>query len=193
MIEIIQILKLPAAVILIVLIFRKPIGELINNITDLTLTKDGLTPRLRRPQKILNKQAPDKPLNFDEINKKYFSEERMGKIVFNYSNNNGVYTIGENEFRFDTQWSKASKEYIHFYNDQPSIKSVRLAKDKVNLEKIDPNKYDSSSRARTAGVNQIAIFENVYGKFLTAKILALKDDSRGDPVDEIIFEYKILN
>lgn len=78
----------------------------------------------------------------------------------------GVYTIGKDDYRFDTQWSKASKEYIHFYNDQSTIKSVCLVKDVSDLNKVQPAKYDSSSRARTAGIGQIAVFENNNSKFL---------------------------
>lgn len=122
----------------------------------------------------------------------YFSKERNGEIVFDYSNNNGVYTIGEGEYRFDTEWSKASDEYIHFYSDQASIKSVRLAKDVVSLEEVRPEKYNPSSRARTVGINQVAIFENVFGNFLAVRILEINDDTRGDNVDALRFKYRIL-
>jgi len=187
--QILEIIKWPGVAVIAVFILRKPLSELIINIADFKITKDSLTARIARPKY-------EKPIKYEietQINSKYFSKDRKGEVIFDYSNNNGVYTIGENEYRFDTQWSKASKEYIHFYNDQPSIKSVRIAKDVSNLEDVDPNKYDDSSRARTAGIDQIAIFENTHNKFLVIKILGLKDDSRGDSKDEIHFSYKILD
>jgi len=128
-----------------------------------------------------------------KINEDYFSKEKMGEETFDYSNNNGIYTIGEGEYRFDTQWTKASDKYIHFYSDLASIKSVRLAKDSSSLKEIYPEKYDPSSRVRTAGINQVAIFENVFGKFLAVKILEINDDTRGDERDALRFEYKILD
>jgi len=187
--QILEIIKWPGVVVIAVFILKKPLSELIINIADFKITKDGLTARIARPKY----ENPTKYTSDTQINSKYFLKDKEGEVIFDYSNNNGVYSIGEGEYKFDTQWSKASNEYIHFYNDQPSIKSVRLAKDVSDLEKVNPNKYDDSSRARTAGIGQIAIFENTNNKFLVIKILGLKDDSRGDDKDEIHFSYKILD
>lgn len=191
--EYIEILKWPVVVLVALWIFRKSIKELILNIADFSITKDGLSARIARPSvKILNNKTTEvaKP---DNPKKDYILETKEGEVSFDYSNNNGIYTIGKDDYRFDTQWSKASKEYIHFYNDQSTIKSVRLVKDVSDLDKVQPEKYDSSSRARTAGIDQIAVFENNNGKFLAIKILGIKDDSRGDDSDELHFKYKILN
>ncbi len=193
-IEYIDILKLPIVVLVAIWIFRKPIKELILNIADFSITKDGLSARITRPQSKATLGEIEKGVA--ESNKSgegYVSESNEGEIVFDYSNNNGVYTIGKDDYRFDTQWSKASKEFIHFYNDQSTIKSVRLVKDVSDLDKVQPERYDSSSRARTAGIGQIAVFENNKGKFLAIKILGIKDDSRGDDSDELHFKYKILS
>lgn len=189
----IEIIKWPIVCIISVLILKRPLSEMINGITDFSLGgKNGLSARIQRNKTkekdeefLLKKEEPPSKI-------KYIKIEKSGKVVFDYSNNNGVYTIGENEYKFDTMWTKASKEYIHFYNDKPSIKTVRLAKDVQDIDSVDPNKYDSSSRARTAGIGQFAIFENTQGNFLIAKILDIKDDSRGDKNDELTFEYKIL-
>ena len=70
---------------------------------------------------------------------------------------------------------------------------MRLVKDVSDFDKIQPEKYDSSSRARTAGIGQIAVFENNNGKFLAIKILGIKDDSRGDDSDELYLKYKVLD
>ncbi len=151
----------------------------------LTFTKDQADFAMGLVKEILE-SAPSKP------NDKYFSRDREGEVTFNYSNNDGVYTIGEGKERFDTQWSKASQESIHFYKDQPSIKSVRLCKEPLSFDEINPLEYDASSRVRSVSLKQIAIFENIHGEFLAIKVLGLKDDSRGDDVDEIHFSYKIL-
>jgi len=190
--EVLRIAIWPLLVLVIVLSFRKQLREVIRNIADFSITKDGFSARVGHAQSTVDKAKVDKPVGKD-VNEKYFTKGKIGEVTFDYSNNNGVYTIGEGDYRFDTQWSKASREYIHFYNDQPAIKSVRLAKDVSNLDDIRPENYDSSSRARTAGIGEIAIFENMHGKFLAVKILALKDDSRGDLHDELHFKYKILS
>lgn len=191
--EYIEILKWPFVALVVIWIFRKPIKELIFNIADFSITKDGLSARIARPSAKISSNkitAAGKPENPSED---YFLENKEGEVSFDYSNNNGIYTIGKDDYRFDTQWSKASKEYIHFYNDQPTIKSVCLIKDVSDLDNIQPEKYDSSSRARTAGIGQIAVFKNSNGKFLAIKILGIKDDSRGDDSDELHIKYKVLD
>lgn len=191
-IKYIEILKWPFIVLVAILIFRKSIKELILNIADFSITKDGLSARIARPLTKISSNKLTEAINPDNPNEGYVSENKE-EVSFDYSNNNGIYTIGKDDYRFDTQWSKASKEYIHFYNDPPTIKSVRLVKDVSDLDKVQPEKYNSSSRARTAGIGQIAVFENNNGKFLAIKILGIKDDSRGDDTDELHFRYKVLN
>ncbi|HSE34515.1 MAG TPA: hypothetical protein VLB83_00175 [Candidatus Paceibacterota bacterium] len=190
--EILDILKWPVLIFIVIFLFRKSIRELFANIADFSLTKDGLSARVYRPiVRTKKNETLSNEMNHD-YNPDYFSKDKTGNVSFDYSNNNGTYTIGEDEYRFDTKWSKASSEYIHFYNDPPSIKSVRLAKDEEDLNKVNPDRYDDSSRARSAGIGQIAIFENQNGKFLAVKILDIKDDTRGDDFDELSFQYKIL-
>jgi hypothetical protein len=191
--EYIEILKWPFVALVALYILRKPIKELILNIADFSITKDGLSARIARSSdKILNNKLT-KAIKLDNPSEGYVSKNKEGEVSFDYSNNNGIYTIGKDDYRFDTQWSKASKEYVHFYNDPSTIKSVRLVKDVYDLDKVQPEKYDSSSRARTAGIGQIAVFENNSGKFLAIKILGIKDDSRGDDSDELHLKYKVLD
>jgi len=188
--EILRIVVWPVLILIVIIIFRKRLDEMIRNVSDFSITKDGFSAKVGRLEPVATKQSRES--SQEDANVEYFVNDKEGEVLFDYSNNNGVFTIGEGEYRFDTKWSKASREYIHFYNDQPTIKSIRLAKDSSSLEEVKPEKYDSSSRARTAGIGQIAIFENTHGKFLAIKVLALKDDSRGDTHDEIRFTYKIL-
>lgn len=93
---------------------------------------------------------------------------------------------------FETYWSKASNRSIHILNDPPSIRSVALVKDTDDFRKIkDAKIYDSSSRARTVSLHQIAIYQNTNGFYAAIKVLSIKDDSRGDGNEELSFEYFI--
>lgn len=186
---VLEILKWPIVVIFTIFLLRKSLSEMINGIIDFSIGgKNGLSARVQKKNTdLINKE---KQVFLD---KKYLTEEKSGLITFNYSNNNGVYVIGKNDYRFDTMWTKASNEYIHFYNDKPTIKNVRIAKDVKDINFVNPNKYDSSSRSRTVGIGQFAIFENMQGNFLIIKIINIKDDTRGDSEDELTFEYKIID
>lgn len=129
---------------------------------------------------------------FIPASEKYVSPATNGVVTFDYSNNNGTYSIGQGELLFDCYFSKASDRSIHIMNDRSSIRSVALVKDTNEIKQIkDARIYDSSSRARTVNLNQIAIYQNKNGFYAAIKIISIKDDSRGDKNDEVTFEYVI--
>ena len=124
--------------------------------------------------------------------RKYASRRLKGRESFDYSNNNGLFTIGHDELEFETKWSKASDQSIHVYNDQASIKAIALARGISDIDQIsDARVYDFSSRSRTPQEGEIVIFENSYGNFAAVKVIDIKDCTRRDSVDEITFEYVI--
>jgi hypothetical protein len=74
-----------------------------------------------------------------------------GEARFDYTNNNGRFTIGNSDYIFETMWTKASDTSIHVYNDPPSIKGVAIALDAKAVSDIsDASVYDMSSRVRMA-------------------------------------------
>jgi len=123
---------------------------------------------------------------------KYVSPSFNGRVTFDYSNNNGRYFIGQGKLMFELRFSKASDQCIHLYKDSDSVISVALANDKDNTNGIeDARAYDSSSRARSPKINQIAIVQNRNGFYAAIKIVSIKDDSRGADFDEVVFDYII--
>ena len=123
---------------------------------------------------------------------KYVSPATKGKVTFDYSNNDGKYSIGSGACMFETRWSKASDRRIRILNDPPSIRTVALVTDKQEISSIDDARvYDGSSRIRTSNVDQIVLIRNMNGFFAALKVLNIKDDSRGSPFDELTFEYVI--
>jgi len=116
-----------------------------------------------------------------------------GTAIFNYTNNNGLFMIGNNEMIFETKWSKADNTSIHAYNDPGTIKTISIADGNYHIKDIkDGSIYDVSSRARTINKNEILILENINGFFAAVKVIEVKDKTRGDGIDELTFEYKIL-
>lgn len=123
---------------------------------------------------------------------KYVSPAMKGKVTFDYSNNDGKYSIGSGPCMFETKWSKASDRKIHIYHDPPSIRTVALVKDEQEIGSIaDARIYDGSSRTRSPSVGQIVLLQNKNGFFSALKVLDIKDDTRGSQFDELTFEYVI--
>ena len=122
----------------------------------------------------------------------YINPRDKGAFVFDYSNNNGLYTIGIGENQFNTKWSKASNTIIHAYNDGQGIDSIALIRGPIELSTINKIEGDFSSRCRDASIGDVIIWKNNYGKYALTKICKIQDDTRGDKEDKLECEYLIL-
>lgn len=121
----------------------------------------------------------------------YANEHYYGSFTFDYSNNNGEFSIGEGEHSFTTKWSKASAKSIHAYNDASNIDSIARIKAPCELTKELSGEYDFSSRCRTPNIGDIIIWKNQNGKYAATKIMSISDDTRGADHDELTCEYLI--
>ena len=129
---------------------------------------------------------------FFPSSEKYVSPAFRGRVTFDYSNNNGKYSIGSGEFMFETRWSKSSNRNIYLYSDPGSILTVAVVKDKQQVNEIDDARvYDGSSSTRCPNVGQIAVLKNANGFFAAVKIISIKDDTRDSQFDELAFDYVV--
>ena len=119
----------------------------------------------------------------------------ISKFSFDYSNNNGEFTIGSGIYTFSTKWSKASDTSIHAYSDCNNITSIGRIKQVNNIKNIslsNINETDFSSRFRTANINDVIVWINENGKIALTKVIGIKDDSRNASSDQVECEYKIF-
>jgi pyrimidine deaminase RibD-like protein len=143
------------------------------------------------PRELRTEIAADNALFISQYNA---LPDLSGIASFNYTNNNGLFSIGNNDMLFETKWSKGSDKSIHIYNNPSSIKSVAIADGFTEIKNIkDGSIYDTSSRVRQVNLNEIVIIENSNGYFAALKVLDIKDKSRpNNDRDELKFEYIIL-
>lgn len=121
----------------------------------------------------------------------YENQSDFGSFTFDYSNNNGEFVIGKDEYRFVTKWSKASSTSIHAYKDGNGIDSIARVKGPAELPRELSGEFDFSSRVRTPVIGDIIIWKNRNGKYAATKIIGIKDDTRGAESDELTCEYVI--
>lgn len=122
----------------------------------------------------------------------YISHEPTGLISFDYSNNNGRFLVGMDDFAFETAWSPASNSSIHAYDDGENIRKIALATGATRFEDIvDARIYDTSSRARTVRVGEIVIWQNNSGRYLATRIERIAARSNDTEPNELVFSYKI--
>ncbi len=102
------------------------------------------------------------------------------------------FVIGRGNLQFETRWSKCNATSIHVYNDAPSIEGVALASGYTSIEQIiDARFLDYRGRTRRPREGEIVVFRNVNGFYAAVQVLDVKDDTRGDDVDELRFRYVI--
>lgn len=124
--------------------------------------------------------------------KVYACEAEQGSFTFDYSNNDGKFTIGKDEYLFTTEWSKASNRSIHAYSDPSNIDSIARIKAPCTLSKEKlTGEYDFSSRCRTPNIGDIIIWKSIFGNYAATQIIAISDDTRGANHDELTCEYVI--
>jgi len=129
----------------------------------------------------------------DGIPEAYMCREFCGTVNFDYTNNNHRFLFGEGQHLFDTMWTKASNTSIHAYSDGSTMEAVAIAKGARTIsDVVDAEKYDFSSRVRTAQLGEVVVWRNVNGLYGATKVLAIKDDTRGDAVNEVTLEYVLL-
>lgn len=133
-----------------------------------------------------------KVITISSKTKVYASHSINGSFSFNYSNNNGLFSIGKTPFLFNTKWSKASNTSIHAYKDGAGIDSIALLKAPVDIKHITCLEADFSSRVRTAKIGDAILWKNTNGNYAVTKIISIKDDTRGDAEDQLECEYVII-
>lgn len=122
----------------------------------------------------------------------YGNKRIKGRDSFNYSSNNGLFTIGKDDRMFVTKWTKASGDSIHLYNDHKSIDVIALADNVSSFKEIrNADSFDFSSRSRTIEESQIAVVKNIYGYYALIQVVDVKDNSRNDDRDELTIKWVI--
>lgn len=128
------------------------------------------------------------------VKSEYSNKNNMSSFTFDYSNNNGEYTIGSGDFTFVTKWSKASDVRIHAYKDAlgPNGAVARI-KAPSDWPVVLDGTFDFSSRVRTPNIGDVIIWRNSNNKYAATKIISIKDDTRGAVSDELTCEYVIYD
>ena len=124
----------------------------------------------------------------------YHSSEMEGKVTFRFDNNNGIYTIGNGEYAFQTRWSRCGNGSIYAYGRQRRIGiAAEVEADAVFPPALTsiPKYYNFSSETRTITTGQVIIWENSYRHFTAIKMGPVKSSLHGNGYDEMSFEYHI--
>lgn len=116
-----------------------------------------------------------------------------GAESFDYSRNNGILTIGTEEYTFDTQWGKASNVSIYAYSDASSIDKIGYKRERYAYPAIHELEeyFENTSRSFTVHKEEFVVWRNKWGKYAVTRVKTIKDDTKGDTEDQLSIDYKI--
>jgi diaminohydroxyphosphoribosylaminopyrimidine deaminase / 5-amino-6-(5-phosphoribosylamino)uracil reductase len=118
--------------------------------------------------------------------------ELASEAAFNFTRNDGVYTIGHGHLLFETRWSNASNDSIHVYRDRTNLRGVGIARGAKSFTEVrDASAYDMSSRVQTPHKGEIIVLQNEKEHFAVLKIVDVRARSHGDTYDSVSIEYHI--
>ena len=122
----------------------------------------------------------------------YAITAKVGEVTFDYSNNDGRYFIGSGAELFEIKFSSASNRSIHVYKDPSSIQKIALAYDADSFADIgDAQRFDFSSRTRTAQIQEIVVLVNKSGYYAAIQIKEVRARSHGAKRNKVTFSYFI--
>jgi pyrimidine deaminase RibD-like protein len=117
--------------------------------------------------------------------------ELVGEVTFNFTQNDGKYTIGNGHLLFETQWSNAGSSSIHVYKNS-NLRGIGIARSAKSFADVrDASAYDMSSRVHTPKEGEIVVLQNEKEHFAVLRVVDVKARSHDDPYDSVSIEYRI--
>ena len=110
---------------------------------------------------------------------------------FDYSTNNGVIGVGGSELPFALKFSKADDKSVHFYRVGDTVNVARL-RSVLSSQPISLMDFDTSSQNYTIQKGECFAAQNRKGDILVARLIDVRDDTRGAERDEVTFVYNVF-
>lgn len=122
----------------------------------------------------------------------YVNLALSGKGELDFTNNNGIYTIGNGDLIFEVQWGGCNNEKMRIYNHPSTIESIALAEDKNIKEITNDRYYDFTDHCREIRRKKdVIILKNSKGYYAAVKIIDFEVKDRGGKRNFLNFEYAI--
>lgn len=119
---------------------------------------------------------------------RFHSSAMEGTVTFQFDDNNGIYSIGNGEYAFNTRWSGAGNNSIYAYG------FIGYKHGETEFPSVDNlHDFDYSSSTRFIHTGEIVIVKNEYEHFAAIKLGPVKSSSHGYPLDEMVFSYHIYD
>lgn len=117
-----------------------------------------------------------------------------GFVQFDYENGGKKFTVvGANGQEFITRWSGCSADKVYAYRDNVALVCTEMEWRDFPATISGFDVLDWEQRAPAIREGKYVVFMNEKGQFLCCKVVDVKDKSRGDDKDLLVFEFKIYD
>lgn len=126
------------------------------------------------------------------------SARLTGKVPFDYSTNNGYFTIGTGENKFTLAFSSANHDRIHMYNGlhkrDANTDRIAIAGDAGSFKDVkDVTAFDYKNDSATPKIGEIiALRSKATGRYALVQILDVRNHAGEDAkINEVVFRFTI--
>lgn len=122
----------------------------------------------------------------------YHAPMMQGMVSFCFSNNSGMFTIGNGEYEFITTWSECGYDCIYAYQDKVGQIGYLSRNSALPTVRKLVN-FNYSSRVNKVYLGEVVVWINKFGNFAATKITNIRVKSRGAVEDYLELEYVIYH
>lgn len=122
----------------------------------------------------------------------YHAPMMQGMVSFCFSNNSGMFTIGNGEYEFITTWSECGYDCIYAYQDKVGQIGYLSRNSALPTVRKLVN-FNYSSRVNKVYLGEVVVWINKFGNFAATKITNIRVKSRGADEDYLELEYVIYH
>lgn len=116
---------------------------------------------------------------------KYVSRSKSGRVVFNFNNNDGIFTLGENDFKVVTKWDKSDADGVFLFSTY--AKSVSIVPDDSGVQKPKGTQIlKALDWLVRLSEGKSAVLRNSNGSGALIKVVSVIGD-------EVVFEYQVIS
>ena len=143
-------------------------------------------------------QSNDLILQIEEVKTEQLQQFRVetvgliGSARFDFTRNNGRFTIDIMGEQFTTKWSTCGEDSVYVYSTNAVSIGIQDEGAIWPIEKFFAKDFDWSNYSKKIRVNGVCIITNDNKKLLAVRIISVKSIDYGADCNELVIDYKMI-
>lgn len=141
--------------------------------------------------KVINGTKPD-TASTTSPSDQFTGTGQQGMASFDFSQNDGVFTIRNGSETFKTKWSRYTSRRVYAHADLSRAVGGRPEFTVFPMSLGLAKTLDYTAKIRNLAVGEVVVFQNREGKYVAVKILEINDKQSGAPENSLTIKWKVL-